>query len=239
MCTSDTQSRTVSGVPAAANDPPTLAYAQSLTGAERVRPTATPAGAFARAREFLRAGRRLDMVELAADIGVSRATLYRWTGDRERLLVDAVWAETEVVAEHVRAGTSGQAGAARVLAIAVRYFEHFAANSGVSAFLAHERDAGLLLLTRVNGGFRPRAVAWFRDVVQAEIDSGAYRPRADAALLADGIITIGERYLHHGGDPDVTPDPAAAGRMVAALLGGAADGSHDGLPGAGRVPLAG
>jgi AcrR family transcriptional regulator len=179
-------------VPSAATDKPTLAYAQAMRGEERVRPRATPAGAFERARDFLRAGRRIDMVELAADIGVSRATLYRWTGDRERLLVDAVWAETKDVAEHIRSGTDGQAGASRILTIAVQYFEFFAANTGVNAFLAHERDAGLLLMTRVNGGFRPRAVAWFREVIQAEIDAGTYKARNYSAGLAGD-----------GGDPGV------------------------------------
>ena len=50
----------------------------------------------------------------------------------------------------------------------------------------HERDAGLELLTRVNGGFRPRAVDWTRDMIQSEIDAGHYRAPADPELLADG-----------------------------------------------------
>lgn len=55
-------------------------------------------------------------------------------------------------------------------------------------------------------------------MIQAEIDEGRYRAPAHPALLADGIITIGERFLHHGGDPDVTPDAKSAGRMIAVLL---------------------
>ena len=41
------------------------------------------------------------MVALAAELDVSRATLYRWTGDRERLLADAVWAEARATADHM------------------------------------------------------------------------------------------------------------------------------------------
>jgi AcrR family transcriptional regulator len=189
-----------------------------MQGAERVARKATPAGAFERAREYLRAGRRIDMVELAADLGVSRATLYRWTGDRERLLIDIVWAEAHMIAQHIHAGTRRRSGVSRIQKVAVDYFDFFATNAGVNAFLAHERDAGLQLMTRVNGGFRPRAVAWLRDVIQAEIDAGAYRAPADPALLADGIFTIAERFLHHGGDPDVTPDTAMASRTIAVLI---------------------
>jgi AcrR family transcriptional regulator len=197
---------------------PTLAYEQAMGGADRVKPRTTPAGAFERAREYLRAGKRLDMVQLAADLGIARATLYRWTGGRERLLADAVWAEAHAIAEHIVHATRRRSGLARIQMVCVDYLNYFGRNEGVTAFLEHERDSGLELLTRVNGSFRPRVIAWTRDMIQREIDAGNYRPPADPELLADAIITIGERFLHHGGDPDVTPDPASAGRMIAVLL---------------------
>jgi AcrR family transcriptional regulator len=197
---------------------PTLAYEQAMAGVEGVRATPTPAVAFERAREFLRAGKRIDMVALAADIGVARATLYRWTGDRERLLADAAWAEAHAVANYLLHQSRRKTGMSRIQAVGVDFLARFANNEGVNAFLQHERGAGLELLIRVNGGFRPRLVAWLRDMIQAEIDAGHYRAPADPELLADGIVTIGERFLHHGGDPDVSPDPASAGRMIALLL---------------------
>jgi tetracycline repressor-like protein len=197
---------------------PTLAYEQAMAGAEHVTPRPTPAAAFERARALLRAGKRIDMVALAADIGVARATLYRWTGDRERLVADAAWAEAHAVASYVLHQSRRKTGLSRIQAVCVDFIAGFADNEGVTAFLKHERGAGLELLTRVNGGFRPRLVAWLRDMIQAEIDAGHYRAPADPELLADGIVSIGERFLHHGGDPDVSPDPASAGRMIAVLL---------------------
>jgi AcrR family transcriptional regulator len=200
------------------SDEPSLAYLQAMGGAERFRPRATPAGAFARARECLRTGERIDMVHLAHELGIARATLYRWTGDRERLLADAVWAEAHAIAEHIYASTHRRRGLSRIRATCVTYLDYFGHNDGVTAFLGHERESGLQLLTRVGGRFRPRLVAWTRDVIQREIDAGNYRAPADPALLADAIVTIGERFLHHGGDPDVVPDPATAGRMIDVLL---------------------
>jgi AcrR family transcriptional regulator len=158
------------------------------------------------------------LVDLAADLGLARATLYRWTGDRERLLADATWAEAHAVADHMLNRSRRKVGLARIQTVCVDFIDVFAGNAGVTTFLEHERNAGLELLTRVNGGFRPRAVAWVADMIQAEIDAGRYRAPADPTLLADCIITIGERFLHHGGDPDVTPDAASAGRMIAVLL---------------------
>jgi AcrR family transcriptional regulator len=199
-------------------DRPTPAYEQAMGGGDAVKARPTPAGAFERARQYLRDGQRIDMVALASDLGIGRATLYRWTGDRERLLADAVWAEAQAIAEHFRRQTRRRRGLSRIQAICVGYLTFFGDNPGVNAFLEHERGTGLELITRVNGGFRPRIEAWLTAMIQDEIDAGHYRAPADPALLADGIMTIGERYLHHGGDPDVTPDAEAAGRMIAVLL---------------------
>jgi AcrR family transcriptional regulator len=199
-------------------DRPTLAYEQAMGGAEPVRPRATPAGAFERAREYLREGRRIDMVALAADLGVARATLYRWTGDRERLLADAVWAEANAIADGVLVANRRKKGLSRIQAVCVDFLTYFAANDGVNAFFQHERGSGLELLTRVDGGFRPRLVAWVQALIDGEVAAGTYRAPADSALLADGVITIGERFLHHGGDPAMTPNPTDAGRMIAVLL---------------------
>jgi AcrR family transcriptional regulator len=208
----------VDEAPTSRYDEPTLAYEQAMRGVASVTPKATPAGAFAAARERLRSGQRIDMVALAAELGVARATLYRWTGDRERLVADAAWAEARAIADHFALDTAGLTGLDRIQSVCVDFLASFAGNPGVNAFLQHERGAGLELLTRVSGGFRPRVVAWIVDLIDEEIAAGRYRAPADSALLADGIVTIGERFLHHGGDPDVTPDPQTAGRMIAVLL---------------------
>ena len=47
--------------------------------------------AFRRARRTFLAGQRVDMGELARDLGINRATLYRWVGSRDQLLVEIVW----------------------------------------------------------------------------------------------------------------------------------------------------
>ncbi|MCX6395461.1 MAG: QsdR family transcriptional regulator [Propionibacteriales bacterium] len=43
------------------------------------------------ATEHFLAGRRIDVQQLAAEVGVGRATVYRWFGDRERLVGQVLW----------------------------------------------------------------------------------------------------------------------------------------------------
>src|SRR5205807_2768592 len=51
----------------------------------------TPVDALRLARDAWLHSRRLDMGALAAELGTSRATLYRWVGTRERLLGEVAW----------------------------------------------------------------------------------------------------------------------------------------------------
>ena len=37
------------------------------------------------------------------------------------------------------------------------------------------------------------------------------------SVLADGIVALGERWLYHGGDPEMNPDPATARQVIKSL----------------------
>src|SRR4029079_2650309 len=110
------------------------------------------------------------------------------------------------------------AGVAYLERAAGGFLRLLADNAPLRAFLAAQRDAGLRILTAPTGPLRPRLVALVRDVIAAQVTDGAYAPRAAPALLADGIVTLGERFLYHGGDPALNPDPATARRMIGLLL---------------------
>src|ERR1700761_7534630 len=51
--------------------------------------------AFRVARRWFMAGRRIEMQELAAGLGVNRATLFRWVGGRDALLREILWSLAE------------------------------------------------------------------------------------------------------------------------------------------------
>src|ERR1700758_1065955 len=85
--------------------------------AQRSRTRATPAGAFAAARRRFERCERLDMQALAAELAISRATLYRWTGDREQLLGDVIWSLSHELFERAKAQHPEHTGAPRVIAV--------------------------------------------------------------------------------------------------------------------------
>jgi AcrR family transcriptional regulator len=200
---------------------PTRAFAEATAGADAVEQRPTPAAVFEAARQVIRSGKRLDMAALAAAVGISRPTLYRWTGDRERLLVDASWAEVDQLLRYFDQRTEEE-GVEHIERLAGDFLSGLANNEALHAFLANEGDNGLRLMTAPNGGIRPRLVAAVREIIEREVTRG-YRPPADPKILADGIVALGERWLYHGGDPAMNPDPATARQVIELLLRAAAE----------------
>ena len=77
-------------------------------------PTPSPAAAFLAARRRFLAGTRLDMRSLATELGVSRPTLYRWTGAREQLLADVLFALSDDIFEAAIRDTADMRGPERL-----------------------------------------------------------------------------------------------------------------------------
>ena len=69
-----------------------------------------PLTAFRVARGWFLAGRRIEMQELAAELGVNRATLFRWVGSRDDLLAEIIWSLAEPTLKHAIDESSGLGG---------------------------------------------------------------------------------------------------------------------------------
>ena len=55
-------------------------------------------------------GRRIDVQAIAAELGLGRATIYRWFGSREKLIGEVIIRATEPVLAEARAGLKGKGG---------------------------------------------------------------------------------------------------------------------------------
>jgi len=53
--------------------------------------------------------------------------------------------------------------------------------------------------------------------IEEDIAAGYAAPETPE-LLADSLISITERFLHNGGEPDANPSPEMAKRAIALLL---------------------
>lgn len=176
---------------------------------------ATAADAFAAARAAFAAGERIDMQALAKELGVSRDTLYRWTGGRQQLLADVLWSFAAELAGRTRvAGRGPEAIVQSVHALMTA----LAAFEPLRAILASEHELATRILTRPGLGVHERAVAALAGEFDAIAAASGWSPRLGSETLAIAILRIIEGFLYDDIVEGTVPDVERATTVVRALL---------------------
>jgi AcrR family transcriptional regulator len=183
-----------------------------------MRTAASRAEVLAAARRRYVEGERVDMRAIAAELRVSRATLYRWFGSRDGLLGEAIARETEEYFAHVRARVGGR-GAPALLETFDRINRGLVRATGLRRFLEQEREAALRTLTSSGGLVQPAAVAAIAELIERERAAGAYDPPTDPATLAYAIVRLAEAFIYNDALAGIRGDVEGLRRIEAALLG--------------------
>ena len=179
---------------------------------------ATPNDALEAARRTFLSGNRLDMGRLAAELGISRATLYRWTGPREQLLGDAIVSLSEVMFGRAMEETSDLRGVERILAHFRRFVGWIVHDKALGTFIRNETEAAIRILTSRGGVVQPRMVGLLQGLLEEEREKGAFSPRVEIPLLAYAMVRVTEGFIYHDEIAAVAPEVDAAARVVELML---------------------
>src|SRR3989440_6018801 len=138
-------------------------------------------------------GRRVDVQAIAAELGLGRATIYRWFGSREGLLGEVLFHAAEPLLDDARARARGRGGAA-LLDTFDRFNRSLADAPALRHFVEAERDTALRIISSGAGVVQPRIVGRIQDVIDQEVDAGRYRPPVETATLAYAIVKLAEAF---------------------------------------------
>jgi AcrR family transcriptional regulator len=188
------------------------------TEARRGRPaTASRAEVLRVVADQYLSGRRVDITVVARQLGLGRATIYRWFGSREALLGEVVASELEALVVRKRAQVKRR-GAAGLLEVLDSVNRTLTRSLAVRRLLEQERDA-MRMLTSSGGVVEPRAVACVEALIQAEVSAGAYDPPADPATLAYALVRLRHAFLYHDAAIGIRGDLDRLHEVQAVLLG--------------------
>ena len=147
------------------------------------------------------------MAEVATELGVGRATLYRWVGDRDQLLGEVLWSLTEPALDRVKSETEGT-GVDWVLAIYRRFGELILETPPVRHFVQAEPEAALRVMTTKASPQQARVIAWYRDLLVEAQERFGITYRLDPETLAFTLIRVAESFLWTdlitGEEPDLS-----------------------------------
>ena len=185
---------------------------------------ATPLDAFKLARKKWLAGERVDVGKIAAELGVGRATVFRWVGTRERLYGEICSELFGKELERAVASARGS-GLARVLDTIDRLLRSLAAAAPLRRFVAEDPEFALRVLTSKASPVQYRCT----QAIRALLDERALASKTPLALPADElayiIVRITESFLYRDVLTGAEADIEAAIRAIRILLTAAPDGS--------------
>jgi AcrR family transcriptional regulator len=179
--------------------------------------TTTPLDALALAREQWVATARIDMGRLAADLGVSRATLHRWVGNRELLVGEVLWSYAEASLYEARAAARGK-GADYLVDALERYMRAALEFAPLLRFIRQDPQYALKVLASKHSPMQRRSIAAMRAQLEEQVKDGAFSAPLNLDDLAYLIVRIVESYLFSDVITGSEPDVGKAVDAIAVLL---------------------
>ncbi|MCR6487293.1 QsdR family transcriptional regulator [Amycolatopsis sp. OK19-0408] len=172
---------------------------------------------FERAREWFLSGRRLDMGELAEDLAISRATLHRRVGSRDRLLGEILWSLSAASIARLWPSCAGR-GAAGIADFVSGYVRFANDSPPFRDFLRREPERALRLLTTRASVCQQRTTTELEMLLSTEMSAGRLVPPLPVPDLAYLLVRIGESFVYTDVITGDAPDAAKAHAAVTALL---------------------
>jgi AcrR family transcriptional regulator len=163
-------------------------------------------------------GRRVDVRAIAAELGLGRATIYRWFGSREKLLGEVIIRATEPVLAEARAGLAGKGGPG-LLDTFDRFNRALADAPALRAFVEQERDTSLRIIASGAGIVQPRIVELITGLITEEVEAGTYRPPVEPSVLGYAIVKLAQAFLLNDAVVGIRGDVDRLREVEAALLG--------------------
>lgn len=169
-------------------------------------PRPTPDDLRILAQQRFLAGEPLDMSDLATELGVSRATVYRWAGNKELLLGEVLWTYAQRGMQWAQEQASGE-GSAYLLAVIQGFVQAVDDSTPLRQLLVNDPEPSLRVLTSQHSVVQPRIIAALQVIFQEAVDRGTFRPPLDVETLSYATVRIAESFLYSdiitGTDRDV------------------------------------
>jgi AcrR family transcriptional regulator len=169
---------------------------------------------------------RLDTTVLAAELGISRVTLFRRVGNRDALLGEALWWLAErtlrqaAETHDARPEDSGSPGRLRSLAVIEDFRSVLGTAPSLRRLIDDEPSTALRILTDPRGRVQPRMVEAYTALFERDVEERGLTSEVPLPLLSYAVVRLGESFLYSDVMVSREPDLKAAATVCDALVTG-------------------
>lgn len=177
------------------------------------------------AKSTLLAGKRVDMAALASELQIARATLYRWSKDREHLLNEVFLMlvdETFDWIEH-RAEEKKLCGIERIMFWVEQMMRTSSGSAPIRTMLHNEPNLALKILTngyKQAGTVQRKVIQKLESIICHEVEEGTYVARLDSVTLAHVIIRLTDSFIYGDIIGGAEVDQVEIAKVIRSLLEG-------------------
>lgn len=140
-------------------------------------------------------GKRISIGELAAEVGISRGTLYRWVGSKDMLMDEVFWAITEPAFHQAVKETPGH-GIDHVVGVHRRFMKAILSFRSTQRFIREEPTYALRLLTNPSSGVSKRVIKASADHLRALEETGHLQFHSPPEKLAEIFVLANQGILY-------------------------------------------
>ena len=169
------------------------------------------------ARAWFVDARRIELAKLAVELGISRATAYRWAGSAEQLIGDVLAAIVAETFERFRARSSAT-GTDLVLEVLEGTMRQAHAFEPLRRYLAANPQTGLRLVASKHGPVQGRTIELVAGLIDAEVEAGRIRLTVPTDVMAFALTRIVESFLYADLITGTKPDLDNAVKILELML---------------------
>lgn len=178
---------------------------------------ATPRDAFELAMRKWVKGERVEIGALAAELGVNRATVFRWVGSRELLLGEVIWQRFAAIWQEAAAAARG-VGADYAADFTCRLMQAALDSAQLRRFIEQDPEYALRLLTSKTSTVQVRIVEAVCALLRAHAEAGHIEPALGIEELAYAIVRIVESCIYSDQITGRKPNIAVTGEVIRILV---------------------
>ena len=178
--------------------------------------------AFRRARRHWLKSERIHLASLAEELGIGRATLFRWVGNKDLLLGEVLWSLYEPLRQHALETTPG-VGVDYVVGVYHSTNSTLLASQPLRNFIAQDPEYALRILTSASSTLHDRVVKANTRTLREQIANGHLRPPLNTDSLSYFMVRLAESCLYSdiiGGREPRQEELEDACKAVRIMLGG-------------------
>ncbi|MBI5063918.1 MAG: transcriptional regulator [Desulfatitalea sp.] len=157
---------------------------------------ATPLDVFKLARRQWLAGQRICVGELAKELGIGRAKVYRWVGSKELLLDEIIWSMAKPTFEKSIQATSG-AGIYQIVGVHRHFMTTILSFPPLQQFIHHDPPYALRILSKDAVSAHERLIAVTAKHMAEQAAAGHIQLPRPAEQLAEMIIRTNESVIYY------------------------------------------